>query len=69
MFFQRHVPAELHEQLSEELIQGLDNDIVRRVIEGIKRKGKKSFCDVISTTEGVAGTTVEEMKIKKSQKK
>ena len=37
-FIWKHLPKELHGQLSENVIQGLDDEIVRRVTGGIPRK-------------------------------
>ena len=67
-FVYKHLPNELHGQLSEKVIQGLDDEIVRRVIGGIMRKEKKELDNVISTIESVIGLSLGDQKDTKSAK-
>ena len=64
-FIHKHLPKKLHEQLVEKTIQGLNDQIVRRVVGGIMRKKKKSLDDVLKTIQSATGATSEDKEMAK----
>lgn len=67
-FIQKHVPRELHSQLAEKTIQGLDDEIVRRVTGGILRGKQKSMDEVLEVIQSATGSTQAEKEPIKSGK-
>lgn len=54
-YIQKHLPKELHDQLAEKTIQGLDDEMVRRVTGGILKKDRRDLDDVLDTIQSVSG--------------
>ena len=57
-YIQKHLPTEIHEQLAEKTIQGLDDDIVKRVTGGILKREKRELDEVLETIQSITAQPV-----------